>query len=242
MLQIAIISDIHANSRALEAVLHDIDQRHIAAVYCLGDLVDFAPWGNEVIERIRKRGIPTLLGNHDERIAFDEPVVALPHHDAHESANRVLAIQYSKEHITAENKKWMASLPYTMTLRFKVGEQFKSILLVHANLDSNDQYVYEGDDKQDMAARLKARGIDAVFMGHTHLSYVQELDEVLFVNAGSVGRSREEDRKACYTVVTLTETEIKVAIVKLDYAIDEVAQAIYSSEIPDFYGDFLLQR
>ena len=239
MLQLAIISDIHANSKALDVVLADIEQRGINAIYCLGDLVDFAPWGNEVIQTIRQRGIPTLLGNHDERIAFDEPVVPIPHHDAVESAYRVVAIQYSKEQITADNKAWMASLPYTMTLRFKVGQQFKNILLVHADLVRNDKYVYEGDDKQEMARHVKEQGIDAVFMGHTHLSYIQQVNDVLFVNVGSVGRSREPNRKACYSILTLTETAIEVDLVKLDYPIEEVAQAIYNSEIPDFYGDFL---
>jgi len=81
-----------------------------------------------------------------------------------------------------------------------------------------------------------------IVMGHTHLSYVQHQDGVLFVNSGSVGRSREEDRKATYTILTLSEKGIQAEIRKIDYAIQEVAAAIYESDIPDFYGDFLLQK
>lgn len=77
MLQIAIISDVHANILALKEVLNDIQNRSIDQIYCLGDLVDFAPWGNEVVAKIQEMGIPCLLGNHDQRIAFNEPIVPL---------------------------------------------------------------------------------------------------------------------------------------------------------------------
>ncbi|STQ42505.1 Calcineurin-like phosphoesterase superfamily domain [Ewingella americana] len=69
--QIAVFSDVHANLPALKAVLEDIDARQITEIYCLGDLVDFAPWPNEVIELVRQRQIPTVMGNHDDRVAFD---------------------------------------------------------------------------------------------------------------------------------------------------------------------------
>lgn len=75
MINIAVISDIHGNLIALNEVLNDIQGKKIDQIYCLGDLVDFAPWGNEVIEMIRSSGIPCILGNHDERIAYDQPII-----------------------------------------------------------------------------------------------------------------------------------------------------------------------
>ncbi|OXA74414.1 metallophosphatase family protein [Flavobacterium aquidurense] len=242
MIQIAIISDIHANVIALNEVLKDIENRSIYQTYCLGDLVDFAPWGNEVIEKIKNKGIPCLLGNHDERIASDHPVVPLAHHDQQETANRFVAINHSKAEITSENKKWLAGLPYNLELTYKINEVTKKILLVHAGLLSNDTYIYEADSKNDIAQKLKDKGIEAIIMGHTHLSYQQKHSGVLFVNSGSVGRSRERDRKATYCLLTITEKEITAEIIKVDYDIQEVAQQIYNSAIPDFYGDFLLNK
>lgn len=242
MIQIAIISDIHANLIALEEVLNDIQNRSVFQTYCLGDLVDFAPWGNEVIEKIKNKGIPCLLGNHDERIAFDHPIVPLPHHDQKETANRIIAINHSKTAITLENKKWLASLPYNLELTYKINGTTKKILLVHAGLLSNDTYIYESDLKNDSAQVLNNKGVDAIIMGHTHLSYIQNHSNVLFVNSGSVGRSRERDRKATYCLLTITEKEIAAQIIKVDYNIEKVAQQIYTSDIPDFYGDFLLNK
>ncbi|WP_432670318.1 metallophosphoesterase family protein [Flavobacterium sp. SM2513] len=242
MIQIAIISDIHANLIALDAVLEDIQNRSINQTYCLGDLVDFAPWGNEVIEKMKNKGIPCLLGNHDERIAFDIPIVPLPHHDQKETANRIIAINHSKAAITTENKKWLAALPYNLELTYKINEVTKKILLVHAGILNNDTYIHESDLKNDTAKELKNKGIDALIMGHTHLSYIQNNSDVLFVNSGSVGRSKESNRKATYCMLTITEREITAEIIKINYDIHEVAQQIYNGNIPDFYGDFLLSK
>ncbi|PIQ21524.1 MAG: YfcE family phosphodiesterase, partial [Cytophagales bacterium CG18_big_fil_WC_8_21_14_2_50_42_9] len=67
-MRIALFSDIHANLPALEAVLADMDQQNLDAVYCLGDLVGYATWPNEVVAEIRKRRIPTIAGNYDEGV------------------------------------------------------------------------------------------------------------------------------------------------------------------------------
>ncbi|MGY0036784.1 metallophosphoesterase family protein [Pedobacter sp. NJ-S-72] len=82
---IAIFSDVHGNLPALQAVLNDIEKRKADQVYCLGDLVDFAPWTNEVIETIKGLQIPCLMGNHDERIAFDHEVIPLAKHNQEET-------------------------------------------------------------------------------------------------------------------------------------------------------------
>lgn len=239
--QIAIISDIHANLIALEHVLADIDHRGISQIYCLGDLVDFAPWGNEVISLVKKRGIPCLLGNHDERIAYDTAVVPLEHHDAIETANRHKAIAFSKRTIHLDNKQWLANLPFNLTLTFRIDGVLQRVLLVHATPDSNEQYVFEKDDKKSISSDLIGKEIDVLVMGHTHYSYIQKESDILFVNCGSVGRSKEVDRKASYTILTISARGVEAEIIKVDYPVNEVAQAIYQSEIPDFYADFLLQ-
>ena len=70
-MQIAIFSDIHANLPALDAVLTDIGRRQVDAVYCLGDLVGYAPFPNEVTDRIRREGFSTVMGNYDDGVGFD---------------------------------------------------------------------------------------------------------------------------------------------------------------------------
>lgn len=82
---------------------------------------------------------------------------------------------------------------------------------------------------------------DLVMLGHTHIPYIKCLSDTLFVNCGSVGRSKEPDRLATYSIITIKPDKITADIHKVKYSIAETAKAIYRSEIPDFYAKFLLK-
>ncbi|WP_374464318.1 metallophosphoesterase [Chryseobacterium sp.] len=239
MIQIAVFSDVHGNLPALEVVLKDIEQRGISQKFCLGDLVDFAPWGNEVIEKIRSLNIPCLMGNHDERIAFDLPVVPLSKHSEEETNARFIAIDHSKKHITQQNKKFLAELPFHLKLNYKTGKRHWNIQLVHSSLESNDTYLYESGNDEVFRMMLESADADLVVMGHTHLSFKKQFDDQTWaVNCGSVGRSKEENRLASYLVLTLDEEKIIPEIVQLSYPVDETARQIRESGIPDYYAIF----
>lgn len=239
MIQIAVFGDVHGNLPALEAVLNDIEERGIRQKFCLGDLVDFAPWGNEVIEKIRSLNIPCLMGNHDERIAFDIPVIPLSKHSEEETAARFLAINHSKKYITEENKAFLSELPFHLKLNYKIGEKHWNIQLVHSSLESNDTYLYESENDEIFQNMLSESQSDVIMMGHTHVSFKKYFNGKWAINSGSVGRSREENRLASYVILTLDEEKITPEIIQLDYPLEKVAQEIEKSEIPNYYASFL---
>lgn len=243
MIQIAVFSDVHGNLPALEVVLKDIEQRGIHQKFCLGDLVDFAPWGNEVIGKIKNLNIPCLLGNHDERIAFDLPVFPLSKHSEEETEARFIAIDHSKQHITEENKQFLSELPFHLKLNYKTGSKHWNIQLVHSCLMSNDTYLYESDNDEVFMKMLEDSNADLIVMGHTHLSFTQEFENKKWaVNCGSVGRSKEENRLASYLILTLSEDEIIPEIIQLEYPLEETALQIEESGIPDYYASFLRNK
>lgn len=240
MIQIAVFSDVHGNLPALEVVLKDIEKKGIRQRFCLGDLVDFAPWGNEVIEKIRSLNIPCLMGNHDERIAFNIPVVPLSKHSEEETNARFIAIDHSKKNITKENKKFLSELPFHLKLNYKVGEKYWNIQLVHSSLSSNDTYLYESEKDEIFTTMLKDSQSEVIVMGHTHLSFKKQFENKTWaINCGSVGRSKEENRLASYVIFTLDEEKITPEIIKIPYPIDETVRQIKESGIPDYYASFL---
>ncbi|SEW39156.1 metallophosphoesterase family protein [Chitinophaga arvensicola] len=237
MLKLAIISDIHANLPALAAVLEDIKQSGADQVYCLGDLTDAAPWHNEVIALIREKQIPVIMGNHDERIAFDHPVKALSKHSKEEQAARLIAINFTKETITPEHRAFLAELPHSIQLQFA---GFR-LLLVHGSTRSNDEYIYADHDEDDLLGMLEEQRADILITGHTHLSYIRPLKAAgkMVINTGSVGRTKEKDRLAAYLQLSIVNGEITPQIRKVSYPLEETIAGIRNSAVPDFYADFL---
>lgn len=247
MSTIAIFSDVHGNLPALHAVLQDIDNRDIDQAYCLGDLVDFAPWPNEVIDLLKAERIPCLMGNHDERIAFNHPVIPLKKHSTEESIARLAAIGHTRKTIKPVNLDYLAGLPQQIEVSFNLRGRELRLLLVHASTRSNDEYVYEDHDQQDIEEMLTGKNADILVMGHTHESYIRTIpaneqrSEKLVINCGSVGRSKEKDPRATYLLLTIDEHRISPEIIRLDYPVQCTADAIRESGIPDFYAEFLLR-
>src|SRR5690606_20459680 len=111
-MQFALISDIHANLPALDAVLADISARpEVDAVYHLGDLVGYAPWPNEVVALLREREIPGVAGNYDSTVATDYEHCGCKYEDPRQEELSHLSYAWTRAHVTEENKRFLGALP-----------------------------------------------------------------------------------------------------------------------------------
>lgn len=114
----ALISDIHGNLPALEAVLAELDERpDIDAVYHLGDLVGYAPWPNEVVATIRGRGISGVAGNYDSTVATRYVHCGCKYEDARQEELSHRSYAWTLEHVSAETARWLGGLPFRIDLR-----------------------------------------------------------------------------------------------------------------------------
>lgn len=243
MKKIAIISDIHANLPALEAVLNDIQTNYTTEdIYCLGDLVDAAPWHNEVIELIEARGIPTVMGNHDERIVLNSQVIPMAKHSAEETEARIAAIEYTKTSISDEARAFLGTLHKDIKLKY----HNISCLLVHGSPDSNKEYIFEDHEESALIDWFNETKADIILTGHTHYSYIRPVKidggvrEKLFINVGSVGRSKEKiGAKAVYLWLTIHDNgTVEPTLRKIDYDVEATIKGIKESPISNFYANF----
>jgi diadenosine tetraphosphatase ApaH/serine/threonine PP2A family protein phosphatase len=243
---LAIVSDIHANLEALQAVLQDISKQGIRDIYCLGDTVGYGPEPRDCLELAMGFKL-NLLGNHDQAALFDPP-------DFNPAAER--SVFWTREQLgapvrnrQAADRRWefLSELPMT----HREGE----VLFVHGS-PSNPlhEYIFPEDIyNQRKMDRIFGQVKKYCFQGHTHvpgiftgdmqfyspdeIDYVHRLDNrKTLCNVGSVGQPRDGDRRACYVVFDGQTIIYR----RVDYDCDATARKIY--DIPDldrFLGDRL---
>ncbi|MBT8337600.1 MAG: metallophosphatase family protein [Gemmatimonadetes bacterium] len=240
----ALVSDIHGNLPALEAVLADIAARDdLGALYHLGDLVGYAPWPNEVVARLRRDGIPGVAGNYDSTTATGYEHCGCRYEDPRQEALSHESYAWTREHVTEDTRRWLGSLPFRIDVRPLGGHTAgPRLVLVHGNPVLNT--VYWTEDRSDafclkMASHLGAKAGDAVAFGHTHKPWHRQVDGIHFVNTGSVGRPKDGDWRAGYVTVAMDGASVAVEFTRVEYDLARAAEAVRASTLPDAFAEYL---
>ena len=242
-LQIALISDIHANLPALEAVLADLDARKPAATYHLGDLVGYAPWPDQVVELIRNRVIAGVAGNYDSTVATDYKHCGCKYEDPRQEELSHISYGWTRENVSAETKRFLGQLPFRLDLRPLGGHlSGPALILVHGTPTLNTLYWTEDrpdDFSRKMAHRAGAKAGDIIAFGHTHKPWSREIDGIHFVNTGSVGRPKDGDWRCSYVMLTLEGTAVRSEVIRVEYDLERAMRGIRDSGLPGEFADYL---
>lgn len=243
----AVISDIHGNLEALQAVLNDIDAQQLDEIVCLGDIIGYGPNPCECLDLVIKRAKWTILGNHDQAALFDpdgfNPVA-------------LRAIYWTRDRLdqgpggSAQiDRRWdfLGELPRS----YSDGDW----LFVHGSpRDPTNEYVFpEYIFDQRKMELLFSKIQRYCFMGHTHLPGVfttacefitpEECDyqfkltgDKVLVNVGSVGQPRDDDNRSCYVIVD--DQAMTVTFRRVPYDFETTSQKIYAeAELDNMLGD-----
>lgn len=242
----ALISDVHANLPALEAVLEDIGRRpEVDAVVHLGDLVGYAPWPNEVVARIGERGIAGVAGNYDSTTATGHPHCGCRYEDARQEELSHASYGWTRGHVSAETRRALAALPFRLDLAPRGGHASGGprAILVHGTPTLNTLYWTEDRSESfcaQMIAMAGARPGDVLAFGHTHRPWQREVGGVLLVNAGSVGKPKDGDPRAGYVLLDLGgEGPPRARLVRVAYDLERAARGIRESGLPEEFAEAL---
>ena len=248
-MKIALISDVHANLPALEAVLSDIDEQKVDAVYCLGDLVGYAPWPNEVISVIRNRHIPTIAGNYDYGVGRNSDDCGCAYKTDQEKEWGAQSISFTNDKITENNRAYLNTLPAHIRLEVGSTDNTESMLFVHGSPRRINEYLYEDRPEKSLLRMMNSVNANIMAFGHTHKPYHKIIaDGISFryaVNIGSVGKPKDGDPRACYVILEWKELNfadkdtIRIEFQRVSYDVQKSAAAIEKSSLPNSFADML---
>jgi predicted phosphodiesterase len=236
MQRVTIFSDVHGNLPALQAVLADMEARGLLPDYCLGDLVGYGTFPNEVIATIRERNIPTLMGNYDQGIGNNSDDCGCAYTSKEAEALGKRSIAWTNENTTAENKFYLRQLTGDIPLQL----DGLRVRLVHGSPRKINEYLYEDRPDATLERLLDMAEVDVLVCGHTHIPYHRILPSGRHVvNAGSVGKPKDGNPEACYVVLETTGNNLSVTFRRVPYDIERAAQAIEASDMPNEYAQML---
>ncbi len=232
-MKIGIISDIHANLAALQAVLEVLDREGCIKILCSGDIVGYGPQPRECLELVRERGILCVRGNHDDMMVSSARFKKL----RDDVRN---ATQWTRTQLTDEQRRWLGSLPISL--------HYGGLELVHAShvLRPEWQYVI---DHRSMAANFIFQSAPLAFNGHSHVPLLTlhkhgerprmvELRDMqlpphyrYMINVGSVGQPRDRNPMASFATYETRDRRVKPWRVRYD--IDATQACIRAAGLPE---------
>jgi putative phosphoesterase len=212
-MQVGVISDIHANQVALEAVLDDMPP--VDRIVNAGDVVGYNPWPAECLAIVREQEMASVIGNHDRAVASEAPF----------RFNRLAkaGVEYALAYLDDESLQWLDELP---DQRLVADDRIK---IVHGHPADPNHYTYPEEFSPELLGSE-----EVLVMGHTHVQHVEEYPEGIVLNPGSVGQPRDNNPKAAYAVVDLDEQSAELS--RVSYDIDAVIEAIEAADLPKRTG------
>ena len=253
-MRIALFSDIHANLPALEACLKSIEQQKPDAIYCLGDLVGYNVWPNEVINEVRKRGIPTIAGNYDQGIGLASDQCGCAYKTDEEKEMGKISIAYTNSIVKDQERKYLRTLPSHIKVEFQLNNDKFNLLLVHGSPRKINEYLFEDRDEKSLYRIMEQADADIMCFGHTHKPYhrtlpTQPTANIHYrhaINIGSVGKPKDNNPQGCYVILTINPQSsitnkhaVHVEFIRLDYDIEKAAKAVENSPLPNEYAHML---
>lgn len=218
LMKIGVISDIHSNKVALDAVLRDMEP--VDPIVCCGDVVGYGPRPAECVATIQEKCDYVVRGNHDRSANSPEEYRG---HDMVYSG-----LSHTNEQLSEEQLEWILNLPRTC--------EVEDYLVTHSHPDSAqlDTYVRP---RMFSSMTQHLDDYDGLFLGHTHVQHAENADDRLVLNPGSVGQPRDQDKRAAYAVVDTDENS--ATLHRTEYDIELVQQQVREENLEPRIGERL---
>jgi putative phosphoesterase len=221
--KVALISDIHGNLDALNAVLADAKRSGLTIFLNAGDAVGFGIYPSQVIKIVRSARFLSTVGNVDL-----ETLEALrnPKNDA---------LSFAIKELSPSDTAYLESLP--RELHLEIAD--KRVLVTHGTPDSVDEHIYPDSPEERLREIAAKASADVIITGHSHTQMKRVIEGVAFINPGSVGRPVDGDPKAEYAVLSFKPLTVEFR--RVSYDVEALADKMRMNGLPEDHVQVLLQ-
>lgn len=222
-MKIVIVSDIHGNLPALNA----LPEREFDQLWCIGDLVDYGPYPHEVVEWIKGRSTIAVRGNHDHAAGFSvDPQCSPPFKKLAEET-----LRYTRQVCTDEDLSYLRSLP----TRRELTVDSTPFYLVHA-MPTDPLFGYCPEESERWQQEVDGIDAEVLIVGHTHTPFLRRIGKTTILNPGSLGQPKTGRPQACYAVWEGG----KITRKEFDYPVSDTIDGIRKMPIPSEDQDALI--
>jgi putative phosphoesterase len=233
-MQVALIGDVHANLPALEAVLDHAQELGIETVWNVGDFVGYGPFPDEVVKRLRNDYVLSIVGNYDRKVLKYKK--KRKKWRKKKRLEKYLAFKWAYKNLSKKSRKYLRFLSREIRMQVKGWR----VLLTHASPGSKDEYL-DGDTSEKRLRQLAEQAdADLIMCGHSHRPFVRQVDDVWFINPGSVGLPDDGDPRSSYAVLSIGHDQIDVQHHRLAYDVERTIEAIRENELPEAFAQMLM--
>lgn len=230
---IGIISDVHANVIALEAVLEELKSQGADTILCLGDLVGYGPSPNETLDLIRSSGMLCTIGAADERIAFDFARSGMPREGVADST-----LEWTRTIIETKHVNFLQELPVQQRLKTPAGR----LRFFHGSPETPNERLNLNQDPMSLARILEHNRCSILACGGSHVPFYRKVPNGWVVNPGSVGLSLNGEPGADYALVRFDKAGIaEIKMDKVEYDFAAVAFDIIAWGLPPMIAEAVQQ-
>ncbi|OOM82065.1 Bis(5'-nucleosyl)-tetraphosphatase, symmetrical [Clostridium puniceum] len=220
-MKIAVISDIHGNIDAFSTLLENVVKENVDTIICLGDLVGYGPYPNQVISMIRSRHILCIKGNYDSSVVDNE------YSYIRETNLNSFSLPWTVNELTENNRIFLQNLPSAITLNIAG----KNLLFVHGSPNKINEYLLK--DAYNTLDIMNSINEDILLCAHTHLPDIKEFTNKLYINCGSVGKPKIGRPNITYCLLNINEkTGISAEIKEIPYDFKKIVKDMTDLNFP----------